>query len=189
MGKSTQTEIKLNYEIKKEDVVAFSVYHYSKSSQGKKQKYLLWALGPILFIAFYLVLLLGSFVMGSIEPYMVILVSSLIFIAVLGWIIFYPWLHRFIIMKSIESLISDKSNRTLFGVHDVTVIRDSITEKEKYKTTTYDWRAIQEFAEDEKHLYLYTSSIDAMIIPKSAFVYEEDKKQVVKWARRFVIPV
>ncbi|MFT6320410.1 MAG: hypothetical protein ACJAT4_001335 [Granulosicoccus sp.] len=99
------------------------------------------------------------------------LISTILPIFIIGGI----W---YAIMKFGNKQMTSGKNKDLLTGHRVVEFFD---DKIKYKTkiidTNYQWEAVTSFKESDLCFYLYTGSAQALIIPKSAFINEQQQKE------------
>lgn len=76
-----------------------------------------------------------------------------------------------------KQMSSGKNKDLLIGPRVVEFFDDKINYKTNILDTNYQWEAISNLKESDLCFYLYTGSVQALIIPKSAFKDEQQKKE------------
>ncbi len=166
--------ITLQFSLTKEDFVNYHSYVMwdAPENKRKKIKYYTRQLIPILIFiaAFYytgifernnkFILLISGF----------ILLTSLL--SLLG--------IRSNTIKQAEKTATDPNNNSIFLETTMTVSRNGITTKDELTETIFQWKAFIKKQESEKYYFLFTSSIQAIIIPKRVFKNRDENIQFEK---------
>ena len=159
--------LSLQYSISKEDYVNYYTYVTWDAPENKKKRisYYIRQLVPIIFFvaAFYYT--------GIFER------NSKIILIVLGFIFLTLFLSlinvRSNAVKRAEKIAGDPGNSSIFQEVFLTISETGILAKGGTTETKYQWKAFIKKQESGTYYFLFTSSIQALIIPKRIFAVEE----------------
>jgi hypothetical protein len=76
--------------------------------------------------------------------------------------------------------LKEGNNETMFGPQRVAISPEGLLASNKTIESKIAWAAVQQIAEAEKHLFLFTSAMNAIVIPKTAFKSDEAKQEFVR---------
>ncbi len=143
------------YKIAMDDYVEFNMYHSKNSRTFKNSMLVITLLGPAIFITFALVYF------GDLLGVSIFLVASIIWIA---FIRKYMWATS---RRRIIKFINEGDTSEIFELKKLIVNDDGVLWSSKTSEGKYNWNAIIKICDLEEHIYLYVSSIQAIIIPKN----------------------
>jgi len=155
--------ISLRYSITKEDYVNYYTYVTWDAPENRKKRiyYYIRQIIPILLF------ILAFYYTGIFER------NSKFILVILGFIFITAFLSVFNVrsnaMKRAEKITNDPGNNTIFQDVDLTVSETGIIAKGISTETKYQWNAFIKKQESLAYYFLFTSSIQAMIIPKRIF--------------------
>lgn len=162
---------KLIYKLTEEDLVAFQLYHIDTSETSKRMNKINRLLGPVLFIVSELIMLLitDSAVSG-------ILFGILMAIATVLWYFYYPKYMKKRVKKYVRRMLKEGKNKGLDNEVALTIAEDKIVVNSLYQESTTKWSVVEKVTRDEAYIYIYLSSVNAIIIPMRAIGtdYEEE---------------
>lgn len=166
--------ISLQYSITKEDYVNYYTYVTWDAPGNRKKRiyYYIRQLVPILFFiaAFYYT--------GIFER------NSKFILIILGFIFVTVFLSVFNVrsnaMKRAEKITNDQGNSSIFQDVSMTVSETGITAKGISTETKYQWNAFIKKEESLAYYFLFTSSTQALIIPKRVFNNADERSQFEK---------
>ena len=78
-------------------------------------------------------------------------------------------MYRRKVRKIVAGMIGEGRNRTLFGKQRVTISPESISRSSDFDQTTIAWSAIERVVKDKDYVFVYTSSLTAIIVHRRAF--------------------
>ncbi len=165
----------VHYSIDTEDFIRFYKDHYKYSPEAKRslRESRLWlGAGCLLW------LLIGLF---DKSPFFV---YSAIALAVIFGVLIVPISLGFAKTR-VKKLKKDVRNRALFGDVTMTIAPDGIYIKGDDSESTVKWNIIQDILLSPSHIYFYFSTINAVIVPNSAFASDAEREQCVETARRY----
>jgi hypothetical protein len=145
-----------DYQLTKEDYVEFNQYHYKNSKSFMKDIMLLRVLFPIL-------LLLFPVLMG--KKLDMIYISIFVLISTV-WIIFLPKYLWKAINKKIIKMVEENKNGDLFTLKHTTINESGVYWKSEYSEGHYNWNSVIKINETDQFIYIYVSSVQAVVISK-----------------------
>jgi hypothetical protein len=169
----------IEFERTIQDVVDFNLFHMAHSPSIKKQMLLMQVLTgvlviPLVFSIFYLVYHSINFFT------FIVSISAGAFAFAL-----YPQSSRKSTISRIKKMLSEGNNKALLGHQVVSLSPEGIFVKNQTAESKIIWSTVDKVVENEKHIYLYTSSINALVIPKNCFPSEKEKRDFFEYANKF----
>ncbi|CAN5787693.1 hypothetical protein BH11BAC4_BH11BAC4_24640 [soil metagenome] len=159
--------ISLNYSISKEDYINYYTYVLWDAPANRKKRisYYLRQLVPLLLFifAFYYT---GIFDRSS--KFTLIIIAAIILTSIFSFIGV-----RSNTLRRAEKIASDPSNSSIFLETAMIVSETGIALKNRLAETRYQWNAFIKKQESNEYYFLFTSGIQAMIIPKRIFNQDE----------------
>ena len=145
----------LEYQISMDDYVEFNMCHSRNSKTFKKSMLVITLLGPVIFITIALVYF-GDFLGVSI-----FLIASII------WIAFIRKYTLATTRRRITKFINEGDTSEIFELKKLIINDDGVFWSSKTSEGKYNWNGIIKLCDLEEYIYLYVSSVQAIIIPKS----------------------
>jgi hypothetical protein len=161
--RETGGSLSVVYEFTREDYIEYNLFINDRRKPYRRTHLVL--LGGLLLYAL-LLLVTGSFQDNH------ILIA--VFAAVAGVIAFFPVILRRSIRGNARRLVADGVNRYLFGRKRLTVDADGLTETGEYSELRLRWEIVENVMRSDAHIYLFLSSIQAIIVPRRAFATDTD---------------
>ncbi len=159
----------LNFTFTKEDYITFSTYTYQKlcKSNNKPVKVivnmLIWCVLTIVFLTLFRMAgaRFGGFDVSSAVltaiPFVVFIVTVL--------------LHQ---MRFRRNAMPDE-NGIVLGNKRLELTQEGIVEHSEFAQCKYKWAALQGVDEHQGNLYLFIDNSIAVVIPKTAFISEQER--------------
>ncbi|MEM1504576.1 YcxB family protein [Domibacillus sp. 8LH] len=162
--------MELKYDLTKEDYLAFQI-HVAKQSETVKHALIMQRLmGPVLFLLFTLVV---SWVTEEWLPGLFITFAA----ASVLWVTLYPKYFYEHIKRNVNKMLNESRNDNMFGLHTFVMDKKGFTEKNRAGEKKTNWSGIERVDEDEAYFFLFTSIVEAYIIPKRSFKNEERQEE------------
>lgn len=165
----------VRFEMTKEDLIAFNLYHQKNSPSQKAQRRNL-ILG---FVVFALVLAVVPFFVRRMA---ILWGVSAFFVLVAG---FLPSSFEKSIRKMIDKLLEEGRNKGLLGLKEVSITPTAISTVGALRSMTIQWPAVERIVAAEDSLYVYVSAIEAIIVPRRAFEKPEEFEAFAAAARKY----
>ena len=167
-GKDKSDDMTAEYELNKEDLMAFNLYHHARSPTARRQYLRSWFIPAFV----WLLVCTGIWYMADRErgnPSQTFLDLLPLFSGVPVYLVCFPWTYRRKLKKIVDGMVSEGNNRDLFSRHRVTVSAESITDFSEFGQSSTAWLAVERVAMDHEYAYVYTSALAAIIVPRRAF--------------------
>jgi hypothetical protein len=170
------------YEITKDDLSAFNLYHHRHSPTARRQYLLSW------FVPAFIGLLVcsGIWYLADRErdtPLQTFLDLLPLFSFVPLYLLYFPWVYRRKLRKIVAGMVSEGRNRGLFSRHSVTISPEGVADVSEYGQTSTAWRAVERVAATDENVYIYTNALAAVIVPRRAFAGPSQFEEFVRIAR------
>lgn len=172
------------YEITKDDLSAFNLYHNLNSPTVRREYYRLW-FGPATFWFLFCTLIWFLANRGRGKPLQTFLSLLPLFVGIPFHLLYFPWAYRRKVRKMIAGVISEGGNRSLFCRHRVAISPDGISDSGEFGHASTDWRAIERVVQDVDHAFVYTNALAAIIVPRRAFSVPSEFEEFVRAATDF----
>ncbi len=164
----------LKFNLLKEDYINYNLY-FNKTSEQRRRSFIVnkYAFPVILLIIF---VILSSFVLDSLLTNLIIW-----FIISVLWLMFWPKYYMKKISESITQEINQGNTESLLGDKIVTLGEKTIDYSSENKVcssnASYKYSSIERIGIDYDCIFIFVSSISAIIIPFSAFQSSEQKDE------------
>ena len=150
--------MKLAYDFDIDDWQSFQRYHFSASATYRRMRNMARLLLPVI-----LGIALGVYYFQfGFEPIFFVILGL---VAVL-WFIFYPPFFDRRVLRKVLQQVREGKMENLFGRREVELLPDAIRVTTPVSETVYRAAAVVKTVETPDAFLLYTSAIQAMIIPK-----------------------
>ncbi len=175
--------INVDFSIELEDIVAFNIYHYTRSALGRRQFYRRWLLigiSVVLALAGVCYLFSVRGLLPSLSPALIISV-----VAAVAYVGAYPWIYAWRLRRSSEAVIQGGRNLAVFGPRRMTLTSQFVMHSSPFTQSAVRWIAVEKVDPQAVALYIYVSSNAAHIIPRRAFASDDDFQTFVHTAQEF----
>lgn len=163
----------VSYELTADDLVAFTMYHNATSTAARRQRS--GCLIPILLVMLALpVLILATSDKPIGETAKAI--WPLLAVPTLFAVLIFPFL-RWQTARLTQKLLREGNNTGFYGPCTLSLDDDGIRESKDTGDTMRKWSAVKKFAGTRDHLFIYTSGVEAFVIPTRAFGTSEERIQ------------
>jgi hypothetical protein len=180
------TENSVRFSLTLDDVVALSVYLADHKPDGRANP---WKYGFIWFTAFMLLMIVMAVTIPPVnktQPDGIPVWIAVIYIGSLGVVLlalmlFRRHFNRFVFRRSLRKEVTPKMSEPQTFV----IGPESFTITDSNTTSTSRWDAIQNVALTEEHAFLFIDLKTAHVLPRRAFVSEEDFQELVAEIKRY----
>lgn len=169
------------YEITKDDLSAFNLYHQRHSPTARRQYLRSWFVPAFI----WLLVCTGIWYLADRErgtPLRTFLDLLPLFSGVPVYLLYFPWAYRRKLRTMIEGMVSEGQSRGLFTRHRVTISSEAVTEVSEFGQTSTAWRAVERVAAADDYAYIYTNALAAIIVPRRAFAGSSEFEDFVRTA-------
>lgn len=172
------------YELSKDDLRAFNLYHHSHSPTARRQYFRSWFVPAFV----WLMVCAGLWYLADRErgtPLRTFLDLSPLFAGIPIYLIYFPWAYRRKLHKIIDGMVSEGRNKLLFSRHTVVLSAGCVTESGEFGQTSTVWRAVERVVRTDNYLFIYLNALAAIIVPRRAFTDVADFETFGNAARGF----
>jgi hypothetical protein len=164
--------MKVAFELTRDDLATFIDYHQRSSPVARKQKSgcLLVAIAAMLILPAGILLTTEKPILESAMDIWPLLLGPLLFA-----IIAVPYL-RWRARTMSNRLLSEGQNKEFYGRCELELGADALTETRPSGSTIRNWTSVERIVVTPSHLFIYTSGIEAYVVPRSAFSTESEFK-------------
>ncbi|HDY88987.1 MAG TPA: YcxB family protein [bacterium] len=167
----------IEYELTESDIEEFNVQHHRLSASSKKRRLVTKWVIPL----FYAII--GVYFVKNYK----FIWSVVIFVVAIMWLAFYERYYYIRIRKNTHKLLLEGSNAGMLGKQSLILTEESIKIRDANGESEYKGPFIKRIVKNSKYLYLYISSIMAVIIPKNAFSSEAELEEFKERIKKFVV--
>jgi len=157
--------MKVSYELTRDDLAVFIEFHQRTSPAARKQKI------GCLVIAFAVMMVFPvGILLTTDKPRLEIAMNiwPLLLGPILFAVIANPYI-RFRTRQMSNRLLSEGQNNGFYGKCELHVGADGLTETRPSGSTTRNWSSVERIVTTPHHLFVYTSGIEAYVVPRRAF--------------------
>lgn len=172
------------YELTKDDLNAFNLYHHFHSPTARRHYLLSWFRPAFI----WLLVCTGIWYLADRErhtPLRTFLDLLPLFSGIPIYLLYFPWAYRRKAQKILTGMVSEGQNRGVWGRHQVAISPDGITESGEFGQTSTTWRAVERVAQNGDYAFVYINALAAIIIPRRAFAAPAEFEEFVRTARGY----
>lgn len=162
--------MKIKYNLTEDDYVNFNIYHLKNSSSLKRSIMINRFLTPLIFLVM-------PFVLGNISNISFGYWAVIFVLTYILWVVLYEKNLYKINKKRIIKMLKENSNEGLLGEKTLEVDEKQIKSIDKSGESTIYIKTIKNIVEDKEYIFVYTNSVEAIVIPLRAFSNNEDKEK------------
>ena len=96
-----------------------------------------------------------------------------------------PWGYRRKIRTLTKGMLAEGKNQDLFSRRRITLSADLITHSTQFTHSTTSWQGVERIERNDSYLFLFTSTLHAIIIPSRAFGTPSDFGAFVQAADQY----
>lgn len=167
--------MEIRYRTKMADYVAFCRHHYRHSRTALINLLLGWLLlplGGLLYVWYRL----------SQDGWNSTLVGWLG--ASLGYLVIYPFLHRFLLDIYVRSHVSEHGTRGVIGEIQLILTEVGLVEVTETMRSEVAWGNVHRIVDSGEYMFIYFTPVAAAILPKHGFESEEQYEHVKDYAKK-----
>jgi hypothetical protein len=152
--------MKLKYSVTIDDLVAFNIFYERNSAFIKRSKLIN---GVVIPSCPFLVMCIVGISKHSWQP---VFNGIIVSVSLILWT-FLAWDKR---TRKIYRKILKEGGKTDIEIFELEITADSLTEKGKHKETTWSWDSIGKIGSTPEHIFVYTSTATAIVIPQAGVI-------------------
>jgi len=174
----------VEYELTKEDLSAFNLYHHFHSATARRQYLRAWFIPALVwFLVCTGIWYLADRTRGT--PLRTFLDLLPLFSGVPFHLTIFPWWYRRKVRKIAAGMVGEGRNRGLLSRQRITISLENVVSSSEHGQTSTAWRAIERVVTASEHAYIYTNALAAIIVPRRAFASPSEFEQFVRTAREY----
>ena len=162
--------MKATYELTRDDLAAFIEFHQRTSPAARRQK-----IGCLVVAFCALMILPAGILLTTDKPVLETAID--IWPLLLGPILFgifaIPYI-RWRTRQMSNRLLSEGQNKEFYGKCELEAGDDALTETRPSGSTIRNWTSVERIVTTPSHLFVYTSGIEAYVVPRRAFSAESE---------------
>jgi hypothetical protein len=97
----------------------------------------------------------------------------------------YPFYYRWAIKRNAKKIYAAAKSQGILGEHTLTLAAEGFTTACSANESKINWSGVERIDSDEQYIYIYTSPLQAHVIPKRAFSSDEEAMTFLQTAERF----
>lgn len=167
--------MKLTYNLTEEDYINFNMSYAETSDTVKKSMQRARVTGPIMF-------LLLPFVLRNVTDIPFAYWMGLFGIAAVAWFFLLPVFIKKSTIRQIKKMLKEKSNNFL-GAKVLELMPNGIMTKGVDDETMTSYSAVEDITQYKGGVYIYTSSISAIMVSPSAFESDQARNDFINELR------
>jgi hypothetical protein len=148
----------LKFDLDADDWMEFHKYHLLNNKEFKKTKTMITYVVPVVFGVFLYYRYQDGTLMIE-NAIMVVLMSAL-------WVAFYPRRLESKALSRARSSVAGGENGGGLGDNEIEFDQDQIIHKQAGKETKYNWESIKNVIKTDTSIFLFSSPLTPIIIPK-----------------------
>jgi hypothetical protein len=167
--------MQVQYQLTIDDLVAFNLHHTrtSQASRRRIRRSQVYGVITVLIV----VLLWPRWGLGLRAAFFVGYSLFLLF----GFPAYYRWSVR----RNAKKLYSGGGDKGALGNHIVSIDEGGVTEVSDVGDSRTTWGGIEKVEEDEAYIFVYTGSVQAHVIPKRAFLSDDEAAEFLETAKAY----
>jgi hypothetical protein len=169
----------IEYELTRDDLYAFQWRAAFRSPRGRRSRrtvYIYWLVALLIFATLPAIGADG-FTISRVNFGFVLVAYPIVALA--QW-----WWERWLMRRAILRLIRDeKPDRGQLGLHRLVLDEEGVLERTAVGESRTAWAGVHRVEQDDRYIYLYTSSAAAHVIPKRAFADPGDAEAFYQHSR------
>lgn len=165
----------IQYENSIQDYINFNLFHYKNSKSSRRIKYFLQFILPIYLLVFYLLPNLADRLIFS-YFFMWAVFSSV-------YITFIHYLLSSYLRLRVKILYAEGKKTQNIGTHKMTLDDEGITDESPNELTKINWEGISKISKDAHNIYIYTSAMNAFVIPLKYFNDTDRENEIVNYLK------
>jgi YcxB-like protein len=108
-----------------------------------------------------------------------LLMGAILLSLLITWVFYYQ--APFTIKNKAKKILAKEENSHFFDETELDIYEENIISTDKLTNTQYSWKSIVRYAVTLEYFYLYTSTVQALIIPKRLFANEKEREAFDKF--------
>jgi hypothetical protein len=176
--------VRIRFKTTIEDIVAFNRFHCENSPMWRQQCFMASILLPIIIAVLSLLTFVATFKWFAGDPLVLAIYGAgMLVLLVVFSVAWYFCIRRQMlanVVSAVRKLLAEGTNRGLLGWRNLELVNNRLIVKMELIDTSYDLRAIEKIVSNEEYTFVYTSSIQALVIPMRLYPEDEYREFVAE---------
>jgi membrane protein implicated in regulation of membrane protease activity len=169
----------IEHDMQVDDVIDFNLYCVAHAPYFKRQMKILGA--AVAMIAASIVFLLS---ISNFSTSAKVSVATGVIVAVIAMALLFPWFRRRSMAATVRGLITQNSEA--LGARRTTIDAEGVREVKRYSDSLTRWPAVERIETSQRNVFIYTSELTCVLIPKLAFANQEQLDAFLATARQYL---
>ncbi len=169
----------IEFERTIDDVIDFNLFHMTHSSSIRQELISVQIFSGLLTAS--LIFSILYFVYHKLDTFTSIICTLA---GVLVYVL-YPQISRKSTVRRIKKMLAEGDNKALLGHIVISFSPEGLFIKNQASESKINWSAIDKVAQSEKHFFFYTSSVNALVIPKDCLHSEKEKQDFLEYIDKY----
>ena len=178
MNTKTQKPITVEFERTVEDTIEFNVFHMSHSPSIRQRA--LFAQIIVAVLVFIVSLAVGYLLNPDKRALTYFDYALFLVLSVASFFIF-PYLNKAEVIQGLRKVTKEGDNKAILGHQTISLTPEHLFVKTPGSESKYAWASIDKIVQNGKYIFLYISSISAIVVPKKAFSTENELQEFVAY--------
>ncbi len=171
------------FELTRDDLAAFARFHYRHSPYVQRQFLGGWLIPAGLWLAAFLVIWRHHATYDECTPVQAFLDLLPLACFVPVWLLGFPWFYRHQLRRGAERMMGEGANHAQLARQRVTITPEEIVAASELGRSSTSWRAVERVAATADHVFVYTSALGAVVVPRRAFAGTGEFEDFVRTAQ------
>lgn len=151
--------MQVRYEQTLDDIAAFNLHHFRTSKRSQRR--LLLSQVTLIFSTCVVVMIWPGWSLTE----RVVFFVAFSFLSIVG----YPMYYRRAIKRNAKKIYAAAQSQGILGEHTLTLATEGFATSCSANESRISWSGVERIDSDEQYIYIYTSPLQAHVIPKRAF--------------------
>ena len=164
--------MELNSKLENEDIINYNLYHFRNSKSAQKRVKLMSMIGPVIFTGAIYV----AYKTTNVPLWFWVAVFG---IASVTWFKVYPKQIENTVRKNVSKMLEEGDNGVVIEDSKLIVTQEGIRKVNSLKEVNIKWKSITKIAYEGDYIYIYDSSISALIVKNDMFESSEHRQDFI----------
>lgn len=178
MNTKTQKPITVEFERTVEDTIEFNVFHMSHSPSIRQRA--LFAQIIVAVLVFIVSLAVG-YLLNLDKRALTYFDYALFLVLSVASFFIFPYLNKAEVIRGLHKATKEGDNKAILGHQTISLTPEHLFVKTPGSESKYTWASIDKIVQNDKYIFLYISSISAIVVPKKAFSTENELQEFVEY--------
>lgn len=165
-------------KLENQDIINYNLYHFRHSKSIQKRAKIVSVVGPVLFG-------IGTFIAYKTTNIPLWFWAGIFVIASIVWYQSYPKRLEFALTRNVSKMLEEGDNDGMMDESVITLDEDGLSKVNSKKEIRIKWSSVSKIAYDGENIFIYDTSISALIIKDDMFDSKEHKKEFVNMLNKF----